>query len=77
MIEEFKLKKLVSVRDVAKLLGLSERWVYNRIGEGSLPVVKLKGATRISLAILWQLCRWLPHEAHRGASHRQGHRFPG
>lgn len=49
---EFRPKKLVSIKEAAELLGLSDRWVYNRIADGSIPIIKLGGATRISLADL-------------------------
>lgn len=49
---EFKHKKLLSVKEAADLLGLSSRWIYHRMADGSLPIIKLKGATRISLADL-------------------------
>jgi predicted DNA-binding transcriptional regulator AlpA len=47
--EDFKPKRLLKISQVAQLLSLSERWVWIRIAEGSLPVVRLKGATRIAL----------------------------
>ena len=54
MTDEFKPKKLVRARDAARLLGVSERWVWFRIKEGTLPAVRLKGTTRISLSDLEQ-----------------------
>ena len=50
--ELFRPKKLVSIKEAASLLGLSDRWVYNRIADGSIPTIKLGGATRISLVDL-------------------------
>lgn len=49
---EFRPKRLVSIREAATLLGLSDRWVYNKIADGSIPIIKLGGATRIALADL-------------------------
>jgi len=51
-MELFQPKKLVSIKEAAELLGLSDRWVYNRIADGSIPIIRLAGATRISLADL-------------------------
>ncbi len=52
MSEQFGPKKLLRLKDAAQLLGLSERWVWSRVAEGSLPVIKLRGATRITLSDL-------------------------
>lgn len=52
MNEEFGPKRLLKLREVAKLLSLSERWVWERAADGSLPVVRLKGATRVTLSDL-------------------------
>jgi len=54
MPEEFSPGKLLRPKDAARLLGLSERWVRNRLADGSLPVVRLRGATRIALSDLEQ-----------------------
>ncbi len=51
-MEEIQFKKLITIREAAVLLGLSSRWIYHRIADGSLPIVKLKGATRIAVADL-------------------------
>ena len=48
----FGPQRLLKVRDAAGLLGLSEKWLWDRIAEGALPVIKLRGATRVSLADL-------------------------
>jgi predicted DNA-binding transcriptional regulator AlpA len=52
MTEEFAPKKLLKLREAAKLLGVCERWVWFRVKEGKLPVVRLNGATRVALADL-------------------------
>lgn len=49
MADEFGPGRLIKLRDAAKLLGLSERWLWNRVAEGSLPVIRLKGATRVTI----------------------------
>jgi predicted DNA-binding transcriptional regulator AlpA len=54
MSEEFGPKKLLKLRDVAKLLGVCERWVWLRVKERKLPVVRLNGTTRITLSDLEQ-----------------------
>ncbi|NIM99473.1 MAG: helix-turn-helix domain-containing protein [candidate division Zixibacteria bacterium] len=50
--EEFKPRRLVSVREAAALLGLSGKTLYNRINEGILPLFKLSRSVRISVADL-------------------------
>ena len=52
MTEDFKPRKLVTVKEAAILLGLSERWLWLRIREGAIPAIKLRGATRLSLVDL-------------------------
>lgn len=54
MSDQFGPGKLLRLRDAAQLLGLSERWVWNRVADGTLPVVRLKGVTRIALSDLEQ-----------------------
>jgi len=52
MAEEFTPKRLVKIRDAAQLLGVSERWVWFRVKDGCIPVIRLNGTTRIALADL-------------------------
>jgi excisionase family DNA binding protein len=52
MIQDFQPKKLVKIPEAAKLLGVSERWVWFRIKDGSIPVIRLEGTTRIALSDL-------------------------
>ncbi|NIN91785.1 MAG: helix-turn-helix domain-containing protein [Candidatus Aenigmarchaeota archaeon] len=52
MSEQFGPGKLLRLKEAAQLLGLSERWVWSRVADGSLPVIKLKGATRVTLTDL-------------------------
>jgi excisionase family DNA binding protein len=47
--QTFEPKRLMKVKEAARLLSLSERWLWARIAEGSISVVKLNGATRIAL----------------------------
>ena len=52
MNQDFQPRKLVKIRDVAKLLDVSERWIWHRIKDGSIPVIRLEGTTRIALSDL-------------------------
>jgi len=52
MDQDFQQKKLVKIRDAAKLLDVSERWFWHRIKDNSIPVIRLNGTTRIALADL-------------------------
>jgi excisionase family DNA binding protein len=52
---EFRPKRLVSIKQAAELLGLSDRWLYNKIADGSIPIIKLGGATRIAISDLEQI----------------------
>jgi len=52
MDQDFQPRKLVKIRDAAKLLDVSERWVWHRIKEGSISVIRLEGTTRIALSDL-------------------------
>lgn len=52
MIQDFQPRKLVKIRDVAKMLDVSERWVWHRVKDNSIPVIRLNGTTRIALADL-------------------------
>lgn len=52
MIQDFQPRKLMKIRDVAKLLDVSERWVWHRIKDNSIPVIRLEGTTRIALSDL-------------------------
>ena len=52
MDQDFQQKKLVKIRDAAKLLDVSERWIWHRIKDNSIPVIRLEGTTRIALSDL-------------------------
>ena len=52
MNQDFQPKKLVKIRDAAEMLGVSERWIWHRIKDNSIPVIRLEGATRIALSDL-------------------------
>jgi len=52
MNKEFGPKGLIKIRAAAELLGVSERWLWFRVKEGVLPVVRLGGTTRIALSDL-------------------------
>jgi len=52
MIQDFQPKKLVKIQEGVKLLDVSERWVWFRIKDGSIPVIRLEGTTRIALSDL-------------------------
>jgi excisionase family DNA binding protein len=41
------LEPLMSIEDVAEMLGISQRGVYRLISRGELPTVKIGGLTRI------------------------------
>ena len=47
-----EFKKLLKCREVAELLGVSERWVWFRVKEGTLLVIRLGGVKRIPLSDL-------------------------
>ena len=54
MSREFGPKRLLRARDAAKVLQVCERWVWHRIKDGSIPVIRLGGTTRIAPSDLEQ-----------------------
>ena len=52
---EFTPKRLVTVREAAELLSVSGRWIYNRLADGTIPLIKIQGASRIAVTDLEKL----------------------
>jgi excisionase family DNA binding protein len=60
------MESMMTARQVAKLLGVHENWVYDQAASGELPSYKMGGARRFDAE---ELRTWIAE--HRGVEHRR------
>jgi excisionase family DNA binding protein len=51
----------ITARDVAKMLGVSRKWVYQSAHDGTLPSYRFGGAIRFRRS---EIEEWVRHHAH-------------
>lgn len=62
---------LITAKEVAERLGVSESFVYDRVDEGAIPHKVLKGGPRRTIRFDWkEIEDWLDERTQRGGEDR-------